>query len=362
VSRTAVHQVVPILLHSDAIGDEARAIRDALRARGFDSEIHALPQKAPYPNQDGSARPLGELLDAPVPPAAVLYHYAISSECTGALLASGLPLVLIHHNLTPPRWFHLVDPQFEANLAAAGAELEHLAGRVRLALADSEFSRRELEAQGFTPTGVLPIVLDQRPYLDWSPGACLAEIREAPTLLSVGRVAPNKRIDDCIRLLAAYRAGVDPRARLWICGDASRLPVYREALDRLVDHLGLGDSVRFLGRVAQPDLLDCFHGAAAYVSMSEHEGFSVPLVEAMLCGLPILAYPSTAVPFTLGDAGLQVPVKDFPLMAEALGALLADPDALERTREAGRRRAAELAPERTLDHLVDLLASLGVRA
>jgi glycosyltransferase involved in cell wall biosynthesis len=360
VSRTAVHQVVPILLHSDAIGDEARTIRSALRERGFESEIFALPQKQPYPNQDASSRPLAELLGAPEPPAAVLYHYAISSEATDALIASALPVVLVHHNLTPPRWFHLVDPQFEANLAAAEAELPRLAGHVRLALADSEFSRRELEAMGFAPTGVLPILLDQRPYLDHRPGPRHEEIRQAPTLLSVGRVAPNKRIDDCIRLLAAYRHGVDPTARLWIAGDAARLPVHREALDRLVEHLGLGDAVRFLGRVPQDDLLDCFHGALAYVSMSEHEGFSVPLVEAMLCGLPILAYPATAVPFTLGDAGLQVPVKDFPLMAEALAALLGDADELAAHVARGRRRAAELAPERTLEHLVAQLAGLGV--
>lgn len=361
MSRTAVHQVVPILLHSDAIGDEMREIRAALRARGFDSEIYALPQTVPYPNQDHSALLLDELLAAPERPAAVLFHFAISSPATDALIASGLPVVLIHHNLTPPGWFHLVDPSFEANLAAAEAELPRLAGHVALALGDSEFNRRELEDLGFAPTGVLPIVLDQRPYREHRPGPRHAEIAARPTLLTVGRVAPNKRIEDCIRLLAAYRAGVEPRARLWVVGDADRLPVYRDALLRLVAGLELEESVRFLGRVSQQDMLDCYHGAAAYVAMSEHEGFCVPLVEAMLCELPILAYPSTAVPFTLDGAGLQVPVKDFPLMAEALGALLTDPDALGQMREAGRRRAAELAPERTLDHLAALLASIGVR-
>ena len=361
MTRTAVHQVVPILLHSDAIGDELRTIRSALRERGFDSEIYALPQTVPYPNQDHSARLLDELFAAAPPPAAVIFHYAISSPATDALVASGLPVVLIHHNLTPPHWFHLVDPSFEANLAAAEAELPRLVGHVRLALGDSEYNRLELEEMGFSPTGVLPIVLDQRPYREHRPGPLHAEIATAPTLLTVGRVAPNKRIEDCIRLLAAYRAGVDPRARLWVVGDADRLPVYRDALLRLVASLRLGDAVRFLGRVSQEAMLDCYHGATAYVTMSEHEGFCVPLLEAMVCDLPILAHPATAVPYTLGDAGLQVPGKDFPLMAEALAALLADPEARERSLEAGRRRAAELAPERSLEHLVDLLGSLGVR-
>ncbi|HXA29577.1 MAG TPA: glycosyltransferase [Candidatus Angelobacter sp.] len=357
---TAVHQVVPVLLHADAIGDEARAIRDGLRGRGFESEVFILPQDRRPDNLDGSARPIAELLDpvATGPPQAVLYHYAVASQATPMLCDSALPLVLIHHNVTPARWFHMIDPAHEASLAAAATDLPLLRDRTALALGDSEFTRRELDALGFAPTGVLPILLDQAPYREHRPGPLHGEIAAAPTLLTVGRVAPNKCIEDCIRLLAAYRAGVDPRARLWVAGDADRLPVYRDALLRLVARLGLQDAVRFLGRVTQQELIDCYRGATAYVSMSEHEGFGVPLLEAMVCELPILAFPSTAVPFTLGGAGLQVPVKDFPLMAEALGLLLGDPTALADHVDRGRRRAAELAPERTLDHLLAVLAPL----
>ncbi len=355
---TAVHQVVPVLLHADAIGDEARAIRDGLRARGFESDIFILPQPDPPPNLDRSARDIGELLGGPAP-AAVLFHFALASEATRALADSALPLVLIHHNVTPARWFHLVDLAHEESMAAAADDLLLLRDRTALALGDSEYTRRELADLGFAPTGVLPIVLDQTPYREHRPGPLHREISAAPTLLTVGRVAPNKCVDDCIRLLAAYRAGVDPRARLWVVGDADRLPVHRDALLRLVDRLGLGGAVRFLGRVSQEELVDCYRGAAAYVSMSEHEGFCVPLVEAMASDLPILAHPSTAVPFTLGGAGLQVPGKDFPVMAEALGLLLGDALLLADHVERGRRRAAELSPERSLDHLATMLGTIG---
>jgi L-malate glycosyltransferase len=367
---TAVHQVVPVLLHADAIGDETRAIRDGLRARGFTSDVYALPQDEPSPNLDPSALPLDALAHAKPRPAAVLYHFAVGSAATARLLDSGLPLVLVHHNVTPPRFFHMLDPQHEAVMRAAEAELPTLRGRVALALGDSEFTRRELDAMGFRPTGELPILLDPAPYRSHRPGPLHAEMLRAPTLLTVGRVAPNKCIEDCIRLLAAYRRAVEPTARLWIAGDDSRLPGYRGALGRLVRELKLGGvtpeafdaPVRFLGRVSQAELIDCYRGAVAYVSMSEHEGFGVPLLEAMLCDLPILAYASTAVPFTLDGAGMLVQRKDFPLMAELLGSVLLDALVLERQREAGRRRAAELAPERTLDHLVDMLAGVGVRA
>ena len=369
---TAVHQVVPVLLHADAIGDETRAIRDGLRARGFASEVYALPQDpaAPPANLDTSALPLDSLVAARPRPAAVLYHFAVGSAATARLIDSGLPLVLIHHNITPPRFFHMLDPEHEAVMRAAEAELPTLRGHVQLALGDSEFTRRELDAMGFRPTGELPILLDPAPYRVGRRGGLYAEMVRAPTLLTVGRVAPNKCIEDCIRLLAAYRRAVDPTARLWIAGDDSRLPAYRGALGRLVRELKLSGSspeafdapVRFLGRVSQDELLDCYHGAAAYLSMSEHEGFGVPLLEAMLCELPVLAYASTAVPYTLGGAGLLVQRKDFPLMAELLSSLLLDALVLERHRAAGRRRAAELAPERTLNHLVEMLGSIGVRA
>jgi L-malate glycosyltransferase len=351
----AVHQVVPVLLHADAIGDEVRAIRAGLRARGFASDVFSLPQKRASANLDGSARPIAELAGAA--PAAVLYHFAVSSEATALLAGSGLPVVLIHHNLTPARAFHMIDPHHEADLDAAATELPMLRGSVALALGDSEYTRRELDAMGFAPTGVLPIVLDQQPYREHRPGPMHADIRAAPTLLTVGRVAPNKAIEDCIRLLAAFRT-VEPHARLWIAGDDARLPVYRDALSRLVDRLDLGDAVRFLGRVTQQELVDCYRGATAYVSMSEHEGFAVPLLEAMICELPILAYASTAVPYTLAGAGLQVQAKDFPLLAEALGALLGDPRALAQVVARGRRRAEELSAERSLDHLVSLLGAL----
>lgn len=368
---TAVHQVVPVLLLGDAVGDETRALREGLRARGFESEVYALPHPPERPaNHDPSALPLDALLRARPRPAAVLYHFAVGSPATAALVDSGLPVVLVHHNVTPARFFHHVDPEHEAVVRGAEAELPRLRGHVALALGVSEYTRRQLDAMGFRPTGVLPVLLDPEPYRRHRPGELHEQMLRAPTLLTVGRVAPNKCIEDCIRLLAAYRRGVEPTARLWIAGDDSRLPAYSGALRRLVRELDLGGltpnafdaPVRFLGRVTTAQLLDCYHGAAAYVSMSEHEGFGVPLLEAMLCELPILAFASTAVPFTLGGAGLLLRGKDFPLMAELLGTLMLDAMALERQREAGRRRAAELAPERTLDHLVGLLGSIGVLA
>ena len=112
--------------------------------------------------------------------------------------------------------------------------------------------------------------------------------------------------------------------------------------------------------MSDDELWAAYERAGLFVCLSEHEGFGVPLVEAMLCELPVLAHPATAVPFTLGDAGLQIAPKDFPLMAEALGLLLGDAVALAGHVERGRRRAEELAPEAALDHLAATLASIGV--
>src|SRR5207302_1441148 len=154
------------------------------------------------------------LLTGP-PPAAVLYRSATASPATARLVASDLPLVLIHHNITPPHFFWGVDVAHHEGCRAAIDELPWLRDRVLLAVGHSEFTRRHLETLGFRRTAAVPLMLGEQPQPELPPGRLRDEIAAAPTLLSVGRIAPNKRLEDTVRLLHAYRQGVEPRARLW---------------------------------------------------------------------------------------------------------------------------------------------------
>lgn len=360
----AVHQVVSVLEDADAIGDEVRTLRRGLRRRGYASEIFVALRR---PGQD-EVRPLEELLEGPRP-AAVLYHFATASVATTALAASGLPVVLVYHDVTPAEWFWGIDLAHYRGCALARDDVEALRGRTRLAIADSEFSRLALENLGFSPTLSVPLALRPLPPLSPSPPApgetdrghsLLAEARAAPTLLTVGRVAPNKCLEDCIRLVHAYRRAVDPRARLWLVGDDRRLPRYRDALQALVADLGETLAVRWLGRISEAELAACYAGCSLYVSMSEHEGFGGPLVEAMRAGLPVLAYDGGAVAETLGGAGIVVGTKDPLTLAEIAARLVRDTPLRRRCIAAGLRRAADLDCDLAIDRLCSALVGIGV--
>lgn len=351
---TAVHQVVPVMPAIDAVTSDVLTLRARLRERGLDSEVFVLER---LPGQD--VHLLDRLLEGPAP-AAVLFHYAIASPATRRLAGSRLPLVLLDHNTTPAGYYWLIDRAHYDVCRAARTEIALLRERAALALGRSEFTRRELVALGFRRTGVLPILLEPEGYLGHRPGAGAASRGGGGTvILTVGRVAPNKRVDDAIRVLHAYRRGVDPGARLWVVGDYARLPVYRAGLDRVMGRLN-EDGVVFTGRVDAGTLRECYATASVYLSMSEHEGFNVPLVEAMLSDLPVVARNAGAAGDTLGDAGLLIDGRDPCLVAEAVARLTADPVLREQQVERGRRRAAELSPDRAVERLLRDMVAAGL--
>jgi glycosyltransferase involved in cell wall biosynthesis len=187
---------------------------------------------------------------------------------------------------------------------------------------------------------VVPLLLDV-------PAAPPARSGEpAPSVLTVGRVSPSKRIEDVVRAVAVLRRHLVPAARLDVIGSWEGEEGYRAALGRFVSRLGLDDAVRFHGRVSDADRDRAYAGAGAYLCMSEHEGFCAPLVEALGRGLPVVARDAGAVAETLGGAGLVLHGRDAALAAEALAAVLTGPDLRAELAARAARRLAELAPER----------------
>jgi glycosyltransferase involved in cell wall biosynthesis len=239
-------------------------------------------------------------------------------------------------------------------------ELGSLVPHADLGLADSEFNRRELEALGFRRTGVLPIYLDFRRYRE-PPNPVLRRVLDdgATNLLFVGRLAPNKRPDDLIRLASYWKRFISPDVRLVLVGKHSRRRAYFDALQALAYEEGFTPSeVAFLGHVDHDELLAAYAAADVLVSMSEHEGFGVPLVESMLMRVPVLAYAATAVPFTLGGAGVQFAERRLAELAETAHALATD-RALRAAVLAGQdRRLAAFAPAAVEGALRDYVESL----
>jgi glycosyltransferase involved in cell wall biosynthesis len=276
-----------------------------------------------------------------------IFHFALPSPMTEAFGRLPGLRVLQYHNITPAAFFAPYDAQLFRLAALGRRELQSLVGRVHLALGDSDFNRRELEALGFDPTGVLPIAVNtdritgapRRPALEKILGDGLINI------LFVGRIVPNKRIEDHIRLAELYKRNVDSYYRFIFVGRHDGVPRYYAQLRALMIELQmLPDRFWFTGPVPEADLAAFYRWADVYVSLSEHEGFCVPLVEAMAANVPVLAYGAGAVPETLGGAGVLFNPKDLELAAELLGMLVYDRPVRERVLEGQRLRLQAFTP------------------
>lgn len=344
-----INQWVPAAHRGDAIGDNARRLREMLRRQGHDSELYALTIDD---DLRGEVRPFAD-------PAArrgdvTILHFALASPMSAALAELPGRRIVHYHNVTPAHFFAPYDTGI-AGLAALGrTELATLAGHVDLALGASEYNRRELEALGFARTGVLPVAVDldrirrapRRPALD----AILDD--GLINYLFVGRIAPNKRIEDHIRLAEHVKRYVDAWYRFIFVGRYDAIPRYYAMVRALMAKYGMrSDRVIFTGPVPDEDLAAYYRSAAVYISLSEHEGFCVPLLEAMAADVPVLAYAAAAVPDTLGGAGVQFAPKNVEYAAELLGALTFDDDLRRKVVARQRARLTDFSDERVERHL-----------
>jgi glycosyltransferase involved in cell wall biosynthesis len=164
-------------------------------------------------------------------------------------------------------------------------------------------------------------------------------------ILFVGRISPNKRQDDLIRMLAYYRACIDPEAHLYLVGGYRDQPQYHARLAALRDALDLGSAVVLTGPVSIAALVAYYRRASVFCSLSEHEGFGVPLLEAMHLGLPVVAYDAAAVGETLDGGGIKLPRKDLAEAAETCALVVERDDLRKRLVATGRRRARDFATE-----------------
>lgn len=351
-----VNQWVPAAHRGDAIGDSARRTQALLREMGHASELYALTidddlADVVRPFDDPAAR-RGDV---------TIFHFALPSPMTGAFGALGGGRVLQYHNITPAHFFAPYDSNL-FRLARLGREdLATLVGRVDLALGDSEYNRLELERMGFEPTGVMPIAVDTGRITNAPHRPALEEVLDdgLENFLYVGRIVPNKKIEDYVRLAEQYKRYVNTDYRFVFVGRYDGVPRYYSTVRALIREYDLPpDRFVFTGAVPDEDLAAYFRMASVYVSLSEHEGFCVPLVEAMAADVPVLAYSAAAIPDTLAGAGVQFWPKDLEYAAELLGVLTFDDDVRRRVVEGQRRRLADFGDGRVARELTALVTRL----
>ncbi|WP_245919300.1 glycosyltransferase family 4 protein [Melittangium boletus] len=351
-SARAVHQLVPRLAWGDAVGNQVRYLRELLRGWGYASEIYAEQWDEACRDQ---VRPVRDYPREADDTSALLIHHSFESRLVPLIARSPGRKALIYHNITPARLFE----GFERNVAracdAARDELIALRPLVEQAWAYSRFSAEELVAAGFPHVSELPFAVDWNAF-DVAPDPLLrAELEDGgPTLLFVGRAVPSKRMDDVLRVFTAWQRLYQPRAQLVIAGYLNRATPYGAYLYGLKEMLG-AERVHFLGRVSAAQLSACYAAASVYLSMSRHEGFGVPLLEAMHRGVPVVAYGAAAVPETMGGAGVATLTNEPLEVARLLAALERDPALKREMIAAQHARVARLGQASVADAVRDSL-------
>ncbi len=352
---SAIHQFVPMLHRGDAVGQHTLGVQAELSSRGIDSAIYV---ELDDPETSSLTKAAARYPDDARPGDVLVYQFATASDLAGWLAARAETLVVNYHNVTPAPLFAPWDNELARHQVRAHLELDGLAARSALGVAVSELNRVDLERAGFAATAVVPPIVALS-----STGRGATEGGERPRRkgarwLAVGRLAPNKAVEDAVAALLAYRALHDPAAELSVVGRPA-VASYSTALRRYAAELGLAEAVHFAGKVDDQALISAYESADVLVVTSEHEGFCLPVVEAMAHRLPVVAYREGAVPETLGDAGVLVEAKDPVTLADAVGRLQNDGGLRDSVLAAGDRRLPALGLDRAGARLAELLVAVG---
>ena len=329
-----VHQLIPTFVPGDATGLSALHVQLLLRRLGLTGGLYAADFAPALSSLVKPARAL-----APAPGDLVLYHHGIASPLSGTLIHLPCRRGLVFHNITPARFYE--GTRLRESLVSGRAQLAAMAPHVDLALGVSDFNARELREAGYRNVHTVPLFIEpERFAAAHADPAMLKALRwRGPTVLSVSRVMPHKRFEDLLSLHAELLR-LEPEARLLLAGGYDAGSAYFKALSRQAKAL---PNVRFLGRLSHGELVAAYRSAHAFVSMSEHEGFGVPLLEAMASGLPVLAFAAAAVPETLGGRGIAFTEKRFAALAELVREVVRDEPLREQILQGQQERLGELS-------------------
>lgn len=340
-------QLLPTLSFGDAIGNDTVALKKAISDMGYISEIYAENIDKRLPSD--TAKNISRLKDLKKDDV-LIYHKSTGTDLTFKIQDFPGRKIMIYHNVTPPDFFRPYSTA-AASLTEYGYKgVEHLRDKVDYCLADSAYNKSELLRMGYTcPIDVLPILIRFEDYKQSPAKSIMNRYGDGKrNLIFVGRIAPNKKQENVIRTFYQYKR-LDPDSRLILVGSYTGMENYYERLVKYVGALGLKDDVVFTGHIKFNEILAYYRIADAFVCMSEHEGFCVPLVEAMFFDVPIIAYDTSAIGDTLGGSGILLDSNDPVFAAEVIRRILTDDQLKKQIIEGQCRRLEDFSYERIRD-------------
>lgn len=355
----AIHQLVAGFTHGDAISNEAVVMRGIFRSWDFESDIFSETRRI-LPELRNDAKDVSAYKAICKPDDIALLHLSVGSDVNEAFAQLPCRKAILYHNITPAEYFTGIQDQIARGLARGREQAKRLAGSAQVVMADSSFNASELREWGYPESRVLPLVLDLERLRDHANRYTRYKYDDdLVNVLFVGRCAPNKRIEDCLAAFYYFQKFVEPNSRFIHVGSYAGTEQYHALLLTQQREMQL-NHVDLVGTMRQDELNAVYRASGVFLCMSEHEGFCIPLIEAMVSDVPVLAYAAAAVPETLDGAGVLFHEKRYDLVAEMMGRLVRD-QALRNAVIQGQRQRLARYEQRDLaeelrQHLAPLLS------
>lgn len=317
-----VHQILVTLAYGDGVGNDVMAIYEILKKHGYEADIYAQNIDSRITCEDvHEFKEMPELAEDDL----ILYHLSIGTDLNEQFPEWKGKKIIVYHNITPPQWFEGLDENSIRLCTTGLLQTRELAKYANYCFADSEFNKQDLISMGYQcPIDVLPIIIPFEDYDKEPDKEVLVKYQDDyVNVLFAGRISPNKKQEDVIRAFAEYQKNYNEKSRLFLVGAYAEESPYYQAVRESMERTG-AQNVIFTGHIPFAQILSYFHAADLFLCMSEHEGFCIPLLEAMHFELPVLAYSSTAVPYTLGGSGILFDEKDYDKIAAAMDKVVKD--------------------------------------
>ncbi len=350
-----IYQIVTTLNFGDAIGNDVIAIKHVIEDMGLKTAVYSesIAPKVKEPNCM-TLEHFPKLHDDDI----VIYHMGNGSPLNEAVTHLDCRKIMIYHNITPYEFFNLDSPSASENCRKGLQDVKTvMRGKFNAYIADSAFNKSDLVRMGYPADSisVIPVIVPLDDYKQKPDASMVEELSDGVTnIVFVGRIAPNKKHEDLIRTFAYYKKHVNHDSRLILVGSSNADGMYFRDLQAYIEELNVKDVV-FAGHISFAEILAIYKTAHVFLCMSEHEGFCVPLLEAMTFDVPIIAYDACAVPETLGGAGVVVDNKDPVFLSKVIDGIVKNQAMRSQIIKAQRERLKYFEYERIKNQFQEFL-------